>query len=121
MIERERDKRLLKNGDERLWQIIGQRPQARAEPRAEEECLGDGRHGLRIPNAGTDYLVRPLFAVEELWPIPFKRPPVRRNRGNFCGCLGRQLHASETCESVHFVNPDRADLYCASALSQNEK
>jgi hypothetical protein len=39
MIEGESYERLLEQRDERFWQIVRQRSQARAESGAEDECL----------------------------------------------------------------------------------
>ena len=41
MIEREGNERFLKNRDERLRQIVRQRTQPLAQPRAEDEGLSD--------------------------------------------------------------------------------
>ena len=47
MIERESDERLLENGHQRFGQIVGQRPQAFAESRTQNECLCDLIHDRR--------------------------------------------------------------------------
>src|SRR5437588_85094 len=47
VVERERDQRLLKDWDERLWQFFGERPKSRTEPGAEDECLFDHGHGAK--------------------------------------------------------------------------
>src|SRR6267143_2782473 len=44
MIEYKGNKRLLKNRDERLWQILRQRTQAFTEASGQDECLGDFLH-----------------------------------------------------------------------------
>src|ERR1022692_4385900 len=44
MIQRESNERFLANPDERLWQIIRQRTQSRAETGAEDKCLCDACH-----------------------------------------------------------------------------
>jgi hypothetical protein len=44
MIERESDQRLLKDRNERLWQLVRQRTQTDAEPSAQNECLCDFVH-----------------------------------------------------------------------------
>src|SRR4029079_10850662 len=44
MIERKCDKWLLKNRDEGLWQILGQRSQAGTAAGGQDECLGDFVH-----------------------------------------------------------------------------
>src|SRR4030081_2246025 len=49
MIERKSNERLLKNGGERLGQIVGERPQARAESGAEDESLCECRHRAKNP------------------------------------------------------------------------
>src|SRR5206468_7970167 len=48
MIERESDERLLENGDERLWQLVGQWTQPRAKARCQNERLGDFVHEQKI-------------------------------------------------------------------------
>jgi sarcosine oxidase delta subunit len=44
MIERKCDKWFLKNRDEGLWQILGQRSQAGTAASSQDECLGDFVH-----------------------------------------------------------------------------
>ena len=48
MIERESNERLLKDRDERLRQLVGQRTQAHAKTRCQNECLSDFVHEKKI-------------------------------------------------------------------------
>jgi hypothetical protein len=44
MIERKSDERLLKNRDERLWQVVRQRSQPFAKTCGQDKCLCDSAH-----------------------------------------------------------------------------
>jgi hypothetical protein len=48
MVERESEKRLLKDRDEGLRQLLGQRTQTRAKTRCQNECLSDFAHEQKI-------------------------------------------------------------------------
>jgi hypothetical protein len=57
MVERKSDERLLKDGNERLWQLIGQWTQPRAEPSAENESLRDCIHRQKSAQAAEETLL----------------------------------------------------------------
>lgn len=48
MIERKSNERLLKDRDQRLWQLVGQRTQARAKAGRQNKCLSDFVHEQKI-------------------------------------------------------------------------
>jgi hypothetical protein len=65
MIERESDKRFLKNRYERFGEIICQRTQTGTASGGQNECLGDLVHGQKIRDSSTSLgMTRKAAAIE---------------------------------------------------------